>query len=110
MSRQQALEVDGNSLASQAMVDRALQRIGHSIAKLEHTLAGRMPGEYDVYSIRVRCEGDPDGEWLAIVNVDVEGERYVGFHVGVGIAETLVGVANRIINKSLKLKESEYDK
>lgn len=108
MSRQQDLQVDGSAIASQALVDRTLRKAGGTIARLEHVMASRLPGEYDIYSIRLRCDGDPDGEWLAIVNVDVEGRRLVGFHVGVGFVDTLVGVANRIINKSLKLKESEY--
>lgn len=80
----------------------ALDRIGYGF---EH---------FEVYGIELtgmsfRPPQAPNGEWLIVVRgLDDDGAPVVAFHSDVHLDTAVVGLQNRLTNRSLRWREDEY--
>lgn len=82
--------------------------VGQSLVNLERAIE-RLSGE-DVhilsFTVTTPAAGRPD--YLVVVRVEQGGERLVAFHNADTVWEALKGMADRIVNGTLKLKEDQY--
>lgn len=103
-------DVQGNSLASQAALDREIASAGVGMFRTEHLFEGLWDEQTVVKSIRVSCPGAGRSDYLAVVTADVEQVAMVGFNSGGTFREALLGLLNRLENRSLKWREDQYQK
>ena len=100
--------VDGNSLASQAALDRAVADAGVGLFRVEHLFDGLWDDGCVIKSVRISCPGSGRGDYLAVVTADVQGVPSVGFNSADTFRECLLGLFNRLENRTLKWKEDQY--
>ncbi len=101
-------DVPGNSVASAQAYQRQLVKASEALMSLEDTLSWYEDEEKWVYSIRVSMPSEDRDEYLGVIKASgVEGDQ-IAFHQGGTYLETLVGVAQRLKNRTLKWRDDEY--
>lgn len=101
-------DIPGNTLASQALVDREIHKAGTALFRLSglpHQMA-----DHDVYlkGIKIRVRDDEGTDVLIVVSVDTNDGPKVCFHSADGIREALMGFVNKHLNGQIKWKDDQY--
>jgi len=110
MTRKTRVEVPGNAMATQALIDRVLTKTGHAVHELNHLGIGMEDEGWLLKAIRFAPQGSAAGEWLAVITVQSPEGPLVSFHGGSTFADCIEGLRNRLKNGSLKWKVDEYAK
>lgn len=108
MSDKNGKKTRGNSIAEQAALDGRLHRNGFVLETAEHTFDRCFEEEILVSKIVFRAPAEPGGEWLAVISAHAEGEAIVGFHRAMTFGDTVVGLLERLNNRSLKWNKDKY--
>lgn len=108
MAKQDKTEVRGNAIASAAMMAREMERIGVSLRQLEYELRSLAEEGVEVVRISIKPSYNSYEDTRLVIAARTENGAIVAFHGGTGIVEALVGLKNRINNRSLKWKEDQY--
>ena len=100
--------VPGNSLASQALVQRVLLKTGIYVHKIEE--AFQLLENHGVYvkALRFSLKDGADGDWMAVLTADTDDGPMVAFNTGATFGDCLSGLSARLDNGTLKWKEDEY--
>lgn len=89
-------------------LDKLLRKQAETLGYFEELLDKRYDEMFEIRSISLKPPSEDRAEWFAVVRASAEGVPLVGFHSGATIAETLVGLVNRIDNRSMKWRDDEY--
>lgn len=101
-------EVKGSSYMSAANYERALQRAGAKLYDFEPVVERLFDDAIEVRSMAVRLPQAEGGDYLVTIRAYKEGKAVVGFSSGSSLTETLVGVVNRLQNRTVKWKADQY--
>jgi len=102
-------DVPGNTLLSQALLDRQVNAIGVAMVRLDSRIE-KMRGEgHSLVSIRLVAPSEKSTSWLAVIKLRTVEGAFVAFHQGDELSDLLKGVSNRMLNNSLKWKADEYE-
>lgn len=102
-------EIPGNSVGSHAAYLRQMVRQAEALLDLERTVEHMFEEEWHVRGITIRFPQDDRPEYLAIVRLDGRSGKQVAFHNAPTLLEVIVGVANRLKNRSLQFKDDKYE-
>lgn len=85
------------------------EQSGSAVLYLTRCMHGRATSDYDIHSIKFRNTFGDGSEVMAIIGAfDDAGGPVVAFHSASNFGETVVGVAKRLRNGSLKWRTDEY--
>ena len=101
-------DVPGNTLASQAQLDRLLNKIGQAVFRLEACIDKDLDDDLVVTGIRFKPPQAANGEWMAVISASTPDGHVVAFHSASGLGELVKGLTNRYTNRSLKWRPDEY--
>lgn len=101
-------EVKGSSVASNEAYVRTLVRQAETLWRFDNIWQEYFDGDYHLVSVRVIFPGLVGGEFKAVLKVEYQGQKLVAFHNAETLVETLVGLLNRLENRTLKFKEDQY--
>jgi len=101
-------DIPGNSMGSHAAYLRQMVRVAETLQDFERVSDGLWEEDVYISGISVRFPTDDRPEYLVVVRVDGAGGRLVGFHDAPTFLEALVGVVNRLKNRSMQFKEDKY--
>ncbi len=102
------MEVPGNILASAALTDRILTKVGLAVHMSQHTMERMSEEGMVVIRITFKAGSGVHADWLAIIAVKTEGGGIVAFHSAPSFPATVEGLCHRVNNGSLKWKEDQY--
>jgi len=85
-----------------------VQDIGGAIALLDRAIDRLAEDDIRIYSWTVKTHYAGRDDWLAVVRAEAGQNKLVAFHSAETGWELIMGLANRINNKSLKWGEDEY--
>lgn len=102
-------ELAGNSVGSHAAYVRSLVRGAENLLSFEDTIERMFEEEIFVLGFSVKLPNDDRPEYLAVVRISVGGEKKVGFHNALTLGDLVIGVANRLRNRSFQWKDDEYE-
>lgn len=103
-------EVPGNTLASQAMVDRLLGKTGKAVHQMGHRIEMLVEEGIEIKQVRLKQNLDAAGDWLAVVTARTESSHIVAFHSADGFVECLEGLCSKMTNGSVRWREDEHAK
>lgn len=104
MYKKESQGVPGNVLASQAMIERTLQRTGLLMHQLEESFVSWDGQDVVIKSLQVRAAHGIGGEWLGIIKVSGPEGDLVAFQSGMSFIEVLQGISARAHNGSIKFR------
>lgn len=96
---------DGNAAASAAAFTRQMVRVGEVLHRAEFTIDRDADEDLFLTHINIKVNPSGDGGYLAIIKAETPEGRVVAFHDAPTLAETIVGVLDRLSNRSLKFRE-----
>lgn len=102
-------DIPGNSVGSHAAYLKQMVRQAETLVAFESVSDALWEEEVYISGISIRFPTDDRSEYLAVVRVDGPSGRQVGFHDAPTFLEVLVGVTNRLKNRSMKFKEDKYE-
>lgn len=102
-------DIPGNSVGSHAAYLRQMVRQAETLHDFERVAEHMFEEEVYLLGLSVRCPRDDAPEYLIVVRVDGPAGKQVGFHSAPTFMEAVVGVVNRLQNRSLKFKEDTYE-
>jgi hypothetical protein len=103
-------EIPGNTLASQALFDRQMIKIGVSVLTLQEQFIRLSDEGIEVKALRLAYRSGVSGELLGVLTASTESSELVAFQSGTDLAVVLTVLQSRLANGSLKWKEDEYAK
>ena len=74
---------------------------------LERVIDEGRDDDINITHIKIRVPRHEGDEYMAVVRADQGGQPMVAFHAADGLADVLVGVANRYMNRTLKFREEK---
>lgn len=98
----------GNSMASAQAYQRMLVRQGETLIRFEKVWDDYEQEACELTQLRVIFPGIVGGEYRVVLKATMNGEKFVAFHNAPTLLEALVGLVNRLENRSLKFKEDQY--
>lgn len=98
----------GNTISAQAAFDREVHLTGSRVFDINSFVHQGVRDKFIVRSIKFRAGNTPGADWLVVITAYSSGTPVVAFHSGVGFKDTLLGLASRLKNGSLKWKADEY--
>lgn len=101
-------DIPGNTLQSQAVFDREVQKTGSRVYDIDGWVDRSVKDRVVVRAIKFRAGKVPGAEWMVIITAYSPDGPVVAFHAGDGFKDTLVGLAARLKNGSMKWKVDEY--
>lgn len=103
-------DVPGNAMASAALVQRELMRIGEGVLKVQNEL--ERAEDHDLYlkAIRAKTVDGASGEWFFILTADSGDGPVVSFVHADTLAGGLVTIGNKLRNGSMKWRPDEFAK
>ncbi len=108
MAKQEYLELPGNSIMSQAAMDRFVYNNGRAVLSIEHYAYTSFREGARMKALRFKCPDGPHGEWLCVATAQIDGVDLVCFTSGASFDDVLRNVGNRLANGSMKWKDDEY--
>lgn len=102
-------EIPGNAAGSHAAYVRALVRVAEALLDFEQTAERLFEEDVHIRGMSIRMPDDDRPEYMAVVRVYEGGVKKVGFHNAPSFSEVVVGVVNRLKNRSMKFKDDEYE-
>lgn len=101
-------DLPGDTLQSQSAFDREVHKVGMRVLNIDRFIDKGVDDKIVVRAIKFRAGNVPGAEWLVVITAYSPGGPIVAFHSGDGFRETLVGLASRLSNGSLKWKDDQY--
>jgi hypothetical protein len=101
-------DVNGNSIASHEAYQRLLVRQAETLMNFEKVVQSFWNEEVEIVSLRIILPVGEGEEYRVVLKARSKGEAFVAFHNGATFSEALVGLVNRLQNRSLKFKEDQY--
>lgn len=98
----------GNAVASAAAYQKSLVRQAETLWRFEKVWDDYEQEGVVLTQFRVIMPGIVGGEYRIVLKCEKEGAKFVAFHSASTLIETLVGLVNRLENRSLKFKEDQY--
>ena len=108
MTKKQVGHVPGNTLASQAEMDRMLYGFGRTVTLVDFEVRKYLRSGNPVKALRFKAPDVEGGDWMAIVTVTLDGAAAVAFVFGSTFGECLRTLANKMENGSIQWKEDQY--
>jgi len=101
-------DVPGNAMESQRQYVQALVRQAEVLLRIEKHADHLFEEGFELVRITLRFPTTERGSYMAVVAANDSGKAVVAFHDAPTLMECLVGVAERLENRSLKFKEDKY--
>lgn len=98
----------GNSMASEAAYQRTLIRQAEVLLRFETVWQDYFEEDAVLTQVRVIFPGIVGGEYRVVLKAEMQEGKFVAFHNAPTLIEALVGLVNRLENKSLKFREDQY--
>jgi len=99
---------NGNTIAEQHALDKRLHRNGFVVETAERIFDRYWDEGCEITKVTIRPPADADGEWLVVVAGTADGNKVVAFHRGMSFGEALIGMLNRLDNRSVKWNPDKY--
>jgi len=101
-------DIPGNAYGSGLEFQRRAIR-SHTVLMGFDALLGRMFDEGIAFrGMSIRPPRQSGGDWFITVRVTINGEPQVGFHAAPYFNELVVGVCERMNNRTMKWKDDAY--
>lgn len=101
-------EVPGNTLASQAVVDREIVGAGKALFALDSKIWHMWHAGDQMLQIKLVVKATDGSDVMCVVTAQIEDVQVVAFHNGDSIRSALTGLSKRLANGSLKWRRDEY--
>lgn len=102
---------DSHDVEGQRLDDRTKGRLLWGVRYLEKALDGHQVGDVDCVGFSIRPPTREKNEYLCVLRgLSDDGSPVVAFHSSAGLADTLIGVGERLRNGSLSWRPDEYRK
>lgn len=107
---QRGKEVPGNTLASQLAFDKAMVTNGIKLGRIEQYITTYAEDEIYIQGMSIRVPQDIGEDYFVVVRASTVDGSKVAFHNAAEFGDLIIGLANRMQNKSLKWKDDKYAK
>lgn len=101
-------DIPGNARGSALAAQQVVLGIGEKLVLAEKVIDSAWDAGIYVRSLSVRLPDDESSEYRLVIRALVEGEACVAFHNGATLSDVIVGLLNRLQNRSLKFRRDEY--
>lgn len=108
MSKYEYKDVPGNAMESARLYAQTCIRQAEVLLRMEKHIEHLFESGCDIYRITVRTPTIDRASYMAVVAARIDGVAMVAFHDAPTFMECIVGVAERIENRTLKFKEDKY--
>lgn len=108
MSRRK--DVPGNAIASQLAFDKQMVARGIALGRVDTYLDAYAEDDIFVLGMSIRIPQDVGEDYLVTVRASTTEGAVVAFHSAASFDEVIVGLSNRLQNKSLRWKDDQYSK
>lgn len=101
-------ELPGDARGSQLNYERALVRQAEALHEWER-LASRDYEDDQIYvGLSIRIPHNEGEDYLLTLRCFRAGEKFVAFHAAPTMVEALVGMVNRVRNKSMRWRDDQF--
>jgi hypothetical protein len=101
-------DAQGNALASELAFQRILIRQGETLLRFENLWNELEQEDIVLTQLRVIMPGIEGGEYRVVLKLQQGDAKFVAFHNSMTLLEALVGLINRLENRTLKFKDDMY--
>lgn len=108
MAKRHNTEVPGNVLATQANIDRIMQRLAGTIYQADELVLSNPDEAFYIKALRFRAPPEGRGEWLVITTAMKDEVNVVFFVSGDTFVSCLQAVCSKLVHGDVRWKEDQY--